>query len=400
MRTHSRLAAALLPLALLLFCALSACKSESLPPPEIGPSVSGNTVRFPGPTEGIRAEPVEDAGDTSLRLPGRLAWNEDLTVRVFSPFGGRVIRPLVQVGDRVRAGQPLAEMASAEYGEAVADARRAETEGRLARESLARLKDLGNAGLAARKDVIEAQAQASRSQIELQRAQTRLSQVGATGKGSNFVLRSPIDGVVVERSVNSGQELRADQSGGPPLFVITDPTQLWLWLDAPERALPRLAGAQSGMLVKITSGAWPDRVFEARLLRKEDSIDPATRTFRMRAEVDNPDRALKAEMFVSASLELPDNAEGRPIEHVSVAAVLLDEGNHYVFIQDGDNGYTRVPVEVVREMPGRVGLIGLSAGQQVVVEGNLYLQQILNQAENLQQTSTGGGASAPPGAKR
>ena len=52
-------------------------------------------------------------------------------------------------------------------------------------------------------DVIEAQAQASRSQIELQRAQTRLSQVGATGKGSNFVLRSPIDGVVVERSVNS-----------------------------------------------------------------------------------------------------------------------------------------------------------------------------------------------------
>ena len=94
------------------------------PPPDAGPSVSGTTVRFPGRVEGLRIEPVQDAGTTLITLPGRLAWDEDRTVRVVSPFGGRLMRALAQVGDPVRAGQPLAELASAEWGQAAADARR------------------------------------------------------------------------------------------------------------------------------------------------------------------------------------------------------------------------------------------------------------------------------------
>jgi cobalt-zinc-cadmium efflux system membrane fusion protein len=368
--------AALLIGALLVGALLAGCTAE--PPPPVldpGPSVSGTTIRFPGRVEGLRTETVQDAGTTILTLPGRLAWDEDRTVRVFSPFAGRVIRPLVQVGDTVRAGQALAELASPEFGTATAEARRAEAEERLAKDTMTRVKELADAGLVPTKDLREAEAGLARASIERQRAQARLTQLGA-GAGPNFTLRSPIAGIVVERSINPGQELRADQ-GDRALYVVTDPSQLWVWLDAPESALPVLAPLPLGTAIKLRSGAWGAREFDAKLVRKEDAIDATSRTFRLRAAVANPERLLKGEMFVSASFPLPEGKTDEPIEHLPVSAVLLVDGRKQVFVADADGGFTRIEVQVVRELPGRVGVTGLAPGQRVVVEGNLYLQQIL-----------------------
>jgi cobalt-zinc-cadmium efflux system membrane fusion protein len=356
--------------------AIAACSAEPPPPPpDSGPSISGTTVRFPRRVEGIRTEAVQDAGTTTLTLPGRLAWDEDRTVRVFPPFAGRVTALRAQVGDAVRAGQPLVEIAAPEFGQAIADARRAEADEALARETAARQRELVDAGLVAAKDLREAQAALSRAEIERQRARARLTQLGATGSGSTFTLRAPIDGVVVEHALATGQEVRPD--GDKPLFVVTDPTRLWVWLDAPESALPQLAPMRAGASLKLHSGAWGTKDFDAKLVRTEDSIDATARTFRLRASVANPERLLKAEMYVTATFPLPPGASDRPIEHVPVTAVLLVDGRQHVFVADPDGGFTRVEVGIVREMPGRVGVVGLEPGQRVVVEGNLFLQQIL-----------------------
>ncbi len=361
---------------LVALAGLAACSAEPPPPvPDAGPSISGTTVRFPRRVEGIRTEPVQDAGTTTLTLPGRLAWDEDRTVRVFPPFAGRVTALRAQVGDTVRAGQPLAEIAAPEFGQATADARRAEADEALARETVARQRELLDAGLVAAKDLREAQAALSRAEIERQRTRARLAQLGATNGASTFTLRAPIAGVVVERALNAGQEVRPD--GDRPLFVVTDPSRLWLWLDAPESALPQLAPMPAGTLLKLHSGAWGDREFEARLLRTEDAIDATARTFRLRAAVANPERLLKAEMYVTATFPLPAGVADRPIEHVPTAAVLLVDGRQQVFVADPDGGFTRTEVKVVREMPGRVAVLGLEPGKRVVVEGNLFLQQIL-----------------------
>jgi multidrug efflux pump subunit AcrA (membrane-fusion protein) len=159
--------------------------------------------------------------------------------------------------------------------------------------------------------------------------------------------------------------------------VVTDPTRLWAWLDAPESALPQLAPMARGTPLALHSGAWGTREFEARLLRTEDAIDATSRTFRLRAEVANPERLLKSEMYVTATFPLPPGTADRPVEHVPVTAVLLVDGRQQVFVADADGGFTRTEVSVVREMPGRVAVTGLAPGQRVVVEGNLFLQQIL-----------------------
>lgn len=356
---------------------LTACSPEPPPKaPEPGPAIQGTTIRFAGRPEGIRSEAALEAGTTALSIPGRLAWDEDRTVRVHSPFAGRVVRPLVQVGDTVRAGQPLAELVSSEFGQAVAEARRAETDLGLADDNLGRQRELHEAGLIALKDLRAAEAERSRADIEAQRARTRLRQTGSVGAG-NYTLRAPIAGVVVERSINPGQELRPDQDS-PALFVVTDPTRLWAWLDAPERSLPQLSAMPAGTPLRIRSAAWGDAEFDAQLVRKEDAIDPELRTFRLRAAVSNAQRKLKSGMFVTATFPAPGESAEVKVEHVPLSAVILMDGKRHVFVQDDDSSFTRTPVQVLTEQAGRASVTGLKPGQRVVTEGNLYLQQILS----------------------
>lgn len=356
---------------------LTACSPETPPKAaEPGPAIQGTTIRFAGRPEGIRSEAALDAGTTALNIPGRLAWDEDRTVRVHSPFAGRVVRPLAQVGDTVRAGQPLAELVSSEFGQAVAEARRAETDLGLADDNLGRQRELHEAGLIALKELRAAEAERSRADIEAQRARTRLRQTGSAGAG-NYTLRAPIAGVVVERSINPGQELRSDQDS-PALFVVTDPTRLWAWLDAPERNLPQLSAMPAGTPLRIRSAAWGDAEFDAQLVRKEDAIDPELRTFRLRAAVANAQRKLKSGMFVTATFPAPGESAGIQVEHVPLSAVILMDGKRHVFVQTDDNSFTRTPVQVLTEQAGRAAVTGLKPNQRVVTEGNLYLQQILS----------------------
>jgi cobalt-zinc-cadmium efflux system membrane fusion protein len=359
---------------------LSGCdRTPDAPPAQAGPTVSGDTVRFTGRVDGIRSEAVQDAGDIALTLPGRLIWDEDRTVRVQAPFAGRVVRPLVTVGDTVTTGQPLAEMASAEFGTAVAEARSADNDLQLATDNLKRLRELHEAGVVSQKDLRQAEADDAGKRIERDRTQTRLKQIGA-GSGPNFVLRSPIAGVVVERSVNAGQEFRPD-SGGAPLFVITDPARLWVRLDATESELPRLAGVKRGTTLTLVTPAYPERRFSGTLAVIGDAIDPESRTFRLRGSVPNPDRLLKGEMFVNASFPVAEGETAGRLKNVAASSVMLIGGKRYVFIADPDGGFTRTEITLVREMASRSAVQGLRDGQRVVTEGNLFLQQILTEAK-------------------
>src|SRR2546430_2449381 len=87
---------------------LPACRHADGGSEDAQPHVEGDTVKFSGPAQGIAIAPVQESAEKHMTLPGRLVWNEDHTVRVFSPFAGRVTRIVAQLGDRVEAGQVLA----------------------------------------------------------------------------------------------------------------------------------------------------------------------------------------------------------------------------------------------------------------------------------------------------
>lgn len=387
--------AGLLCAALVGALALSACsKDEANPAPE-EPKVQGEAVSFPASMKsltGISTEVVQQGANLTLTLPGRLGWNEDRTVRVYSPFAGRVSAILVQPGKTVTAGQALAQLQSADFGSAQAEARKASADAALAKQNLARQKELYEAGVTARKDYEQSQADAARAGAELERTTARLKVygAGAASVDQTFALKSPIAGLVVEKNINPGMEFRPDQAS-TPLFVVTDPSQLWATLDANEVDLGRF---KPGNEVKLTSTAYPDEVFKGKVIQTADFIDPTARTVKVKVAVPNTDRRLKAEMFVTAALQL-DAMKGLVVPS---KAVFLQGVKQFVFVKTGERQYLRRAVKVGTQFGQSTEIVeGLKANEMVVVEGNLYLQDILQSAQGTEQATAQAPKVSPPG---
>ncbi|MEO7084120.1 MAG: efflux RND transporter periplasmic adaptor subunit [Gemmatimonadaceae bacterium] len=327
----------------------------------------------------LTSAPVAGGESASIALHGRLAWNEDATVRVFSPFAGRVTRVVGMVGSVVRAGDTLAVIASADYGQAQADARRAAADFSLAERTAARTHDLFQHDVAAQKDVEQADADLARSRAELRRAQARLALYGGDSADIDqaFVLRAPIGGVIVDRSVTVGQEVRPDQmlANAPqlfaPLFTVTNPAKLWVILDVPERDLQSVS---ANIPISIQANAWPGRAFAGRLSLVGDAVDPVTRTVKLRGSVDNPGSVLKAEMLVTVTLRSRIAAAGLS---VPTGAVLLEGADHVAYVDEGNGRFRRAVVTVGVEHNGTIPVTGgLGSGDRVVIAGVPLIEQL------------------------
>lgn len=374
-------------LTLLALCAahallLGACTpaATDVAPPAL-PKVAGEVLEFPGQKDppSLRTAAVTSAADLPVTLTGRLTWNEERTARVYAPFAGRIERLLAMPGQAVARGQALAALSSAEVGQAQADLQKSLADQALARQAAARSRSLAEAGVLARKDLDQAEADLARSDAEAARAKGRLAQYGlahgdaGSARGMAYTLNAPVAGVVVERNSNPGAEVRTDVQG-PPLFVISDPTALWVTLDIDET---QLALVRPGQAVQLTAAAWPERSFTARVLSIGEAVDPATRTVKARAEVANRDRLLKAEMFVSAQLA---NPQGLPL--VPADAVFLRGDKRHVFVAQGQGRYERRAVQLRQAGPERWSVLqGLKPGERVVVGGALFLSQQLDTAQ-------------------
>jgi membrane fusion protein, heavy metal efflux system len=321
----------------------------------------------------ITSLPVEPFKESTLRFNGRLVWNEDHTVRVFAPFAGRVVSIDVRPGDHVSAGQTLAVIAAPELGITQAEARRAEQDYALARKNLARIEELYMAGVAPAKDLQAAQAEVARTDADRDRTRAKLRLYGNTGAvDQTLQLRSPIDGVVVERTLNPGQEIRADSQGDKGLFVVSDPTKLWFLLDVAEKDVGRVTPGTEVSLSSTSLGL--DRV-PGKITYVADLVDPQTRTVKVRGSVKAVDERLRAEMYVIAELRVP--APGGFL--VPAHAVYLRGEQYYVFVDEGNGRFVRRGIKPGPLLEGtQVVMEGLSAGDKVVVDGSLLLERLLS----------------------
>lgn len=368
--------------------ALAGCSSKettqtSEPP---APRVVGETIIFATNAPQLSAIAVETVATRTLavsHVTGRLYWDDDKTVRVFTPVAGRVVSVLADIEQSLKAGATLAEVDSPDFGQALAAARTAVGNFAAADRAYSRAKELLAHGSAASKDVEAAEAAFRAAQAERDRALAQLANYGGSIASTNsiYLLRSPIAGVLVEKNLNAGQELRPDMMLGNvpqtynPLFTISDPTMLWLQLDVSETDLPSL---QTGLPLHITSQAFPGKSFGGTLEKIGDSLDPATRTVKVRGVVSNPDKLLKAEMYVLVDVvQNADRAAGESLE-VPSRALFLRDNDYCVFLEQSPGQYRRQKVKVGVEKDNKVPILeGVTAGQKVVSEGALLLQALL-----------------------
>jgi cobalt-zinc-cadmium efflux system membrane fusion protein len=373
MTRPKRLALATLVLALFV----AACAEQKPPeePMQLA-KVSGNTVAFPKGSRqlaSIVTVEVKPRGEAITRLNGRIIWDEDRTVRVFPPLAGRVLSISARPGDAVRAGQTLAVVSAPELGQTQAEARKAEQDRSLAQKNLARIQELHQAGVSPAKDLQSAQADLARSESELARTVARLGAYGAQAGTVNqqFALRSSLGGVVVERNLNPGQELRPEQPSERAPFVVSDPTRLWFVLDVAEGDVGIL---KPGEPVTLRSQLLGEGTATGRVTHVADSVDPQSRTVKVRGTVENKDRRLKAEMYVTAEVR----TGAAPGMVVPAKAVYLRGDRNFVFIETAPGAFTRKAVTIGQAYDGvQVILSGIKPEDKVVVDGALLLQRIL-----------------------
>jgi cobalt-zinc-cadmium efflux system membrane fusion protein len=362
---------ALVPLVL----ALGACgNQEKDPAPQFSVEQHSVVIFTPGSPQvaSITSVAIEPRRDMVVRFNGRLVWNEDRTVRVFAPFGGRVRAIAVRPGDRVKPGQTLAVIAAPELGMAQAEAHKAEQDYALAQKNLARVQELFDAGVAPAKDLQTAQADLARTAAERQRTHAKLKLYGNSDTvDQTLPLKTPIGGVVVERNLNPGQEIRPDNQGEKGLFVVSDPTRLWFLLDVSEKDVGLVKPGTDVSLATTSLGA--ERA-KGTIVHVADVVDPQSRTVKVRGAVDGADERLKAEMYIVAELRVP--ASGGFL--VPARSVYLRGEQHYVFIDQGNGRYARRAIEAGPLADGyQVVLQGLAANDKVVLDGSLLLERLL-----------------------
>ena len=370
-----RLLTGLLAASLLTACGKRAPDFVELPPPVR----EGDALTFkPGSPQlaAFKVELVAGQKPAPLAVTGRLAWNEDATVRILPPLAGRLVALKAPVGVRVAAGDLLAEISSPDFGQAQSDAARAATDLAAAERTKERVARLVERGAAPRKDLDAADADLLRARAEERRTSARLARWGgdATRDAARepdqlFRLTSPIAGVVVERNANPGQEARPDAP--VPLFVVSEPRTLWVFLDVTERDL---TSVKAGDRLALRTDAYPGRTFPGRLDLVGDALDPASRTVKARGSVDNSVSLLKAEMYVTVEVE------SRVVKEAAVVparAVLTENGKRFCFVADGPARFRRVAVEVGVERDGKVPVVsGLPEGAGVVTDGSLLLASL------------------------
>ena len=256
---------------------------------------------------------------------------------------------------------------------AQADTSRALAEFRHAQRQLERVRDLHAIGIAARKELEQAETETARAEAELARAQARTLLYGSSSAiNQRLTITSGITGTVVERHLNPGQELRPDQfgPGSNALFVVTDPSRLWLQIDVRENDLALI---EPGKRIEFSAHAHPDRWFAAEVTAVTDAINPITRTLKVRARIDNESRLLKVEMLGRVRV-LQQAREG---VDVPAAAVVSRDGAHWVYVSPRVGEFQPRKIEVVYQGSDRVLVrSGLRAGEAIVIENILLLGRI------------------------
>lgn len=322
--------------------------------------------------EGIRIEQIRPRTvNEPIAVTAVIDANRDRLAHVAPRVPARIVRVSANLGDRVTAGQSLAVLDSTDVGEAHAAYLQARSELNVARAAVERAEKLQSEQIIAQKEYLRTRGDFERARAAFSAAEDRLRILGVAPTSptdnkaiSVFPLRSPFTGIVIEKHAILGELASPDKS----LFTIADLSTLWIEADIYEKDLGRI---HKGADAEIRVAAYPDSLFRGKLTYISDLMDAQTRTVKARIEVLNPDRRLKPQMFVTASIQ---TSSQRQVMALPSTAVTLIDGKPSVFVLDSDEFEVR-NVETAENLGGLVVVTsGISPDNQVVVEGTFALK--------------------------
>jgi cobalt-zinc-cadmium efflux system membrane fusion protein len=346
-------------------------------------------VRLSGPQTarkaGIAVELVQTAAVPSVIMAnGEVSYDQTRLARVRPRVSGIAAELRGNVGDAVRQGDVLAVIDSAELGDAKADYLAAVPMVELWTQALARNRGLGERGIVAEKQILEAETELRRVKAEALKARQRLRNLGLSGEQiarlaeedederNRLEITAPLSGTVVRRGAVSGEAVEPTTE----LFTIADVSRVWMHLDVYEKDLRRI---RIGQPVIFRVPGMPAAEFTGAVTWIDTEVNDQARTIRVRAEVANPDGLLRANMFGKGEIQTGDADSSLVVPR---DAVQWEGSSFVVFVQKTTDGQqTSADYEPRRVLLGREGnglaelaWADLQPGALVVTTGSFLLK--------------------------
>jgi cobalt-zinc-cadmium efflux system membrane fusion protein len=348
---------------------------------------------------GLKIEPVRLVSfRPEQATEGNIAIDDDLTTPVFSPYSGRVIKLIAKLGDHVEPGAPLFAIQANEFVQAqndlitaLANLQTARSQLMMAQTSEKRARELYLAQGGALKDWQQAQTDLVTAQntvrsddIALHAVRNRLRILGksdaeiasleaqpAQKLDPVTVVTAPIGGTITQRQVGLGQFINSTGGGtSNPVYTIGNLSTVWLIANVREADAPLM---RVGEPVEVHVLAFPGRVFKAKISWVAPSIDANTHRLSVRADVENPDGALKPGMFANFSI-ITGAAETAAA--VPQRAIVYEGDTARVWVAGEDGTIAARSVRTGRSADGMVEILaGLSPGEKVVTSGALFIDR-------------------------
>ena len=341
-------------------------------------AVAANVVLTAAQRQKIQTETIKPSTfHRTIETTGTVGFDADQSTTVLSPIGGPVSRLLVALGAKVKEGDPLATVASPDFATAISTYRKAVATAKNARRIAALTEQLSHNNLS-RREVEQAQTDAANAEADREAALEQLHSLGVSDATIQAIdenrpvteraglIRSPLAGTLVERLITPGQLL---QAGTTPCFTVADLSLVWVMANIFESDL---ASVEEGDTAEIITSASPTNLI-GTVDYVSAIVDPNTRAIEVRVVAKNPNDVLKKQMYVRVLIQSRRERTGLL---VPVSGVLRDDEDlPFVYLANPDGSFSRRRITLGSRVGDRYeATAGLKSGEQVVVEGGLFLQ--------------------------
>jgi cobalt-zinc-cadmium efflux system membrane fusion protein len=314
---------------------------------------------------------------------GAVDFDNDQATTVLAPFSGPVSRLLVSLGDRVKKGDPLAAVTSPDFAAAMSAYQKALATAQTNRHLADLDKDLAQHNGVAQREAAQAETDAANAEADRDAALQALVSLNVSTAAIKDIqqghalaqpagmIRAPIAGTVVEKLITPGELL---QAGTTPCFTVANLSRVWVMAQV---FGSDLASVSLGDSAAVETGV-DSKSFTGRVDNISAVVDPDTRSVVVRVVADNPGDFLKRQMYVRVLIEARAESTGLL---VPVSSILRDDENlPFVYLGQPDGSFSRQHVT----LGGRTGeqyevADGIKAGDQIVVDGGIFVQFMQNQ---------------------
>ncbi len=305
-----------------------------------------------------------------LNFFGKITADNKKLMEIYPVVGGNVTKVFVELGDYVKKGQLLASIRSTDvagYEKSMEDSK---NDVIVKKNNYRVAQELFEGKLNSERDVVEAKSEYEKSLSQLRYIQETYN-IYNMNKGAIYEVHAPLNGFIIEKKINQDMLLRNDRSDN--IFDIAEINDVWAVANVNETDINNI---KVGENAEVTTLSYPDKIFNGKVDKIFNIIDPATKAMKAIIKLDNPGYILKPEM--SASIKLSFNENGKMIA-IPSSAIIFDKSKNYVMVfKDKSNIETR-QVEIFRQV-GSITFIktGLNQGEKIMTTNQLLVYDALN----------------------